>query len=231
MPKLKINNRYGVVTNRILNDPEMSLRAKGLFAFLQSKPDNWRFSIERISNQTKEGKSAIQAAIKELEKMGYLLRKSVKSSSGKWSGYDYELSDLPLTENPSTEKPLTEKCVTLSKKENSKKEIVKKNIEHATADAGAEEGKQINKILEAFQMKLNPTMNYGNTTQRKAVKDLLKLVGEEKVLKAIEFCSQENGEPYAPVITTPYQMRERWAQIAAHYKRKANNQNNVVFIS
>ena len=45
MGKLKITSSYGIVPNAILNNKELSLRAKGVFAFLQGKPDGWNFSI------------------------------------------------------------------------------------------------------------------------------------------------------------------------------------------
>jgi hypothetical protein len=146
MSKLRILTRYGQVPNSILNDGEISLRAKGLFAFLQSKPDDWKFSIGRISKQSKEGKSAIRSALNELEAMGFLRRTAVKNRNGKFIGYDYELSDLPSSENrtmagenddtplsdlpssekPSSEKPSSENYDTLSKKDLSKQELVKK---------------------------------------------------------------------------------------------------------
>jgi len=127
MSKLQIKNRYAITPNELLNNKEISLKAKGLFGFLQSKPDNWSFSIERIAKQTKDGKDGIRTAILELEKSKYLQRKPRKNSNGEWDGYDYILADKPLTENPTTVKPTTENTHTLSKKDNSKKDIVKKN--------------------------------------------------------------------------------------------------------
>ncbi len=124
--KLYVKKKYGVVPNELLNNPAISLRAKGLFAYLQSKPSEWRFSIKRISQQTREGKDAIRNALKELEKSGYLQRIPARNERGKWSGYDYVLAEKPLAENPTTEKPSTENPDTLSKKDSSKKEVVKK---------------------------------------------------------------------------------------------------------
>lgn len=129
MSKLIIKNRYGVVPNDILNNKKLSFKAKGLFGFLQSKPNGWDFSVERISNQTKDGKDSVSTGIKELEKIGVLKRKPVKNKKGKWNGYDYILSDYPFSENPSTDKPLAENGGTLSNKDNSKKDISNKDKE------------------------------------------------------------------------------------------------------
>ena len=128
--KLYIQRKYGQIPNDILNNPTLSLRAKGLWVFLQSKPDGWSFSVDRISNQTKEGKSAIQSAMRELEKHGLLLRIPRKNEKGQWSGYDYILSEKPLAENRSTDSRLTENIVTLSNKDNSNKDNSKKEKEY-----------------------------------------------------------------------------------------------------
>lgn len=126
MPKLYIKNRYGVIPNELLNSTSLSLKAKGLFGFLQSKPDGWSFSVERIAKQSKDGKDAVRSALKELELSGYLYRYAIKSDDGQWAGYQYILSDLPLTENPSTENPdaLSKKEVVRKKKIRSFQEFI-----------------------------------------------------------------------------------------------------------
>lgn len=134
MSKLKIKNNYGITPNIILNREDLSLKAKGLFGFLQSKPDGWKFSVARIEQQTKDGKDAIKYGLQELEKMGYLQRIPIKNKEGRWGGYDYVLSEKPFTEKPSTGKPFTENLSSFSKKDNSKKEVVKKNIDNNTAE-------------------------------------------------------------------------------------------------
>ena len=130
MPKLIVKNRYGVVPNEILNSKKLSLKAKGLFAYLQSKPDGWKFSITRMAQQLKEGKDAIREAIKELERWGLLRRKPIKDKNGKWAGFQYELheklAEKPSTENPTTVNPTTVIPDSISKKEYSKKEYSKK---------------------------------------------------------------------------------------------------------
>ena len=132
MSKLFIKNRFGVAPNELLNDENISLKAKGLFTFLQSKPDNWEFSVERIAKQTKDGKNSVRSAIKELEEAGYLVRTPVKDENGRWAGYDYILFEKPSAENRTTVNRLTENLYTLSKKKNSKKDTVKKKeINHS----------------------------------------------------------------------------------------------------
>ena len=68
--KTVIKNRYGTTPNALLNRDDISLKAKGLYAYIQSKPDGWDFTISKIAAQNKEGELAIRAAIKELEEAG-----------------------------------------------------------------------------------------------------------------------------------------------------------------
>jgi hypothetical protein len=124
MTKLIIKNKYGIIPDEILNSKNLSLAAKGLYGYLQSKPDGWKFSINRMSFQLKEGKDAIRKAVLELEKFGLLKRTPTKDKDGKWNGYDYELfgklAENPLAENPTTANPSTDLSDTHSKTDNSK---------------------------------------------------------------------------------------------------------------
>lgn len=129
MAKLTIKNRYGVAPNELLNSEALSLKAKGLYVLIQSKPDNWSFSALRISKQNKDGIDSIKSALKELELAGYLKRLPARDENGKWDGYDYILRAKPLKETPLVEKPSMENTPTLSKKDISNKDISKKEVE------------------------------------------------------------------------------------------------------
>jgi hypothetical protein len=136
MAKIIIKNRYGVVPNALLNNTELTFRAKGVYAYIQSKPDGWEFSAERISAQTKEGLTAVRMALKELEDIGYLSRVKHRSPKG-YLTYEYQLFDVPVDksptlenptlENPTLEIPTLENQTTYSKKEESNKEDSKKD--------------------------------------------------------------------------------------------------------
>lgn len=67
MAKLKISEQYGVIPNSVLHDAELSLKAKGLYGYIQSKPDGWEFSAERIMNECKDGLESVRAGLRELE--------------------------------------------------------------------------------------------------------------------------------------------------------------------
>lgn len=140
------NENYTVLSNYHFKEKGMSLKAKGLLSLMLSLPENWDFSAAGLVTLSKDGKDSVNAALKELEKFGYLKRTQAYDESGKFRGYDYEIfekpsdvilaeirgktspkaenptTDKPFAENPSTEKPTTENPPQLSKKElNTKK--------------------------------------------------------------------------------------------------------------
>jgi hypothetical protein len=104
MGKLIIKNRYGTIPNDLLNSIHISFKAKGMYAYIQSKPDNWEFSAERISKQVKEGLPSVISALKELENFGYLARNRYQNNKGFWV-VDYLLYGIPIEENLITGKP------------------------------------------------------------------------------------------------------------------------------
>jgi len=97
MAKLYVENKFGVIPTKILNDPDLSLRAKGLWVFIQSKPDGWKFSAERIALQTKEWKKGVTNGLQELEKLWLLERQKIKDKKWRW----WILYILKDTKNPS----------------------------------------------------------------------------------------------------------------------------------
>lgn len=99
MAKLRVATKYATIPVDILNDQSISLKAKGLYAYIQSKPDGWAFSAERISSQTKEGRDSIRVALVELENAKLLQRVPVREEkTNKIVEYDYVLYDRPYEE-------------------------------------------------------------------------------------------------------------------------------------
>ncbi len=125
MKKLIIKNRYATIPNDLVNSTEISLKAKGLFAYIQSKPDGWEFSAERISNQLKEGLPTINSALKELESNGYLKRERYQNDYGHWM-INYLLCEIPVAENLTLGNPLQENPDTGKPSNNTKQYLTNK---------------------------------------------------------------------------------------------------------
>lgn len=110
------------------------------------------------------------------------------------------------------------------------KETPEKETNPATTSVAEKKPNSINEILEMFQMKINPTINYGNKMQRDAVQKLLTLLGREKLIRTIEYVVAIQSEEFAPTITTPYQLKEKLAALTAYYQKKTNKPSNVVSV-
>lgn len=83
-PNLKKNVKspFGWVPNNIIYDPNLSLKAKGLWLYMHAKPGDWHFAADRIAKETLDGRESIQAGLRELVEAGYLLAK--KQGNGRF---------------------------------------------------------------------------------------------------------------------------------------------------
>jgi hypothetical protein len=143
--KVYVKDRFASIPNELLNRRDLSLKAKGLFGYIQSKPDNWTFTIKSMSLQLKEGKESIQSAIKELEDCGYLERKHQKDKSGMFTHYIYVLINNPdktIGESSKRKNQQLGNPVAIRKKEESKNNTSSKE-EDVSAHTGADSAKHI----------------------------------------------------------------------------------------
>ena len=85
----------------------------------------------------------------------------------------------------------------------------------------------INKIFDVFY-KINPTLNYGNLASRKAATWLAEKFGLDKVILVAEYAISLFGQEYAPTVTTPYQLKEKWAGIESTYKKQQSNKIQII---
>jgi hypothetical protein len=227
MAKTHVFSRYGTTPNEVLNNKEISLKAKGLFGYIQSKPDDWSFTLNKIASQNKEGVESIRGAVRELEEAGYLRRYNYQNTKGQWE-CEYMLYTSPVTpeplKKPSEEKPYeeiphTENPHTLVNKI-SKQEEAKK-----TTNTGAKAPDEIAIVIKSFE-DIDPKNKtyYGHIGQRKAVQFLLKEYGLEMVLDAIAnlkmIYSATETPAYFPSINSPYDLKEKWLKVTQYVKRE-----------
>jgi hypothetical protein len=81
MHNRRVDVPFAQVARDVLNDRELSLKAKGLYGYLFGKPVEWDFSADRMTKDLKESRPTILEILKELETAGYLYRH--KSSTGR----------------------------------------------------------------------------------------------------------------------------------------------------
>ena len=151
MGKLIIKNRYGTIPNDLLNSIHISFKAKGMYAYIQSKPDNWEFSAERISKQVKEGLPSVISALKELENFGYLARNRYQNNKGFWV-VDYLLYEIPIEENLITGKP-NEENPNIGKQSNNS------NIDYSKQEYNNYTNNKEKVVKESFSEMLSPHLH------------------------------------------------------------------------
>lgn len=74
------NRDYTCISNEILRNAELSWKAKGLFCYILSLPDNWRLYKSELQNHGKDGRTAIDSGFDELENAGFI--KSIQKNPG-----------------------------------------------------------------------------------------------------------------------------------------------------
>lgn len=130
--RVEHSKNYTCIANDAIRDKRLSLKARGLHHLLLSYPDNWRVSVEHLSEEAsdKDKRTAVQEGLKELESLGYLTREKTRDDKGRMCGWEYVIRELPQagfptveksahgknrrrkkpsSENPATEKPNAEK--------------------------------------------------------------------------------------------------------------------------
>jgi len=106
--------------------------------------------------------------------------------------------------------------------------IEEKRIEEKRGELASEQSSQITEIFTIFK-KINPTINYGNKTQRSAVIEMIKKIGFEKIKNSALYAVSVQGQPYTPTITTPYQLKEKLAALLTYYAKEKNKfKTNII---
>ena len=92
------------VSNNALRNQNLSLKAKGLYALINSYITIEGFTLYKsmLIKQSKDGKSAFESTWKELKEAGYLVQYKLKDENGKFY-YEYELLDEPTSDLPHTD--------------------------------------------------------------------------------------------------------------------------------
>lgn len=97
----KRTNPYVQIDKRPLEDDRLSFKAKGVLAYLLSRPDSWKVRIPDLCNRASDGQKAIQSAMRELKQFGYAKLQTVKSETGEFGGTEWLIFETP--ENSSGE--------------------------------------------------------------------------------------------------------------------------------
>lgn len=102
-------SNFTVVYNELFQRSDVSARAKGIYAYIMTLPDNWKIYKSELYEHFSEGRDSIDKAFKELEKLGYITKERAKNKDGKFDGWNYEifesLDDTDSLKNRKSEMP------------------------------------------------------------------------------------------------------------------------------
>lgn len=252
--RVKHQKNYVVISKEVLENPNISFKAKGLWAYCMSRPDDWVFNITHLSKISQDKKESVYAAIKELENEGYIT-KSQQRKRGKFYLVDYEIHEtkivsneikeiLPQRQKPDTGKPDTGNPPLLSNDLNQvMKETNKYCPESATLSSSVEEGligtlksksKYSQGALSAANF-LNNELNklYPNRKQPKIGQwayemDLLNRIDKrdwKDVHDVIEWALEHVF--WAKNILSPLKLRKQWETLMAQKNPPQNKGNRI----
>lgn len=101
--RVEKNSNYTVMANYHLRDKRLSLKAKGLLSVMISLPSEWDYTLAGLAYISKEGVSAIRAAIQELEENGYVTRARLRNEAGQLGDTEYTIYEFPQNEEKTAE--------------------------------------------------------------------------------------------------------------------------------
>lgn len=87
--RAKHNKDFTQIKNATLREKGLSLRARGLLAYMLSFPDEWAFSVNSLSENCGETRYAILTSIAELRREGFLRISQSHTSDGKFNEVTY----------------------------------------------------------------------------------------------------------------------------------------------
>lgn len=221
------------VANVVLNDKDLSMKAKGIFAYMFSKPDGWQFSAERISMDTTDNRTSILSGIKELKENGYL--ECRKLGNGRVQYYlkysqnpeseNLTLDADPKSENPTMRKPHNAKIEPISNIVINNNKDKESNIIAETSSA------EIVALIDLFrEWNIVAKDWYRNKTERNACKWLLEEFGLEKSKEMIKYLPTINAIPYAPITTSPSELKRNYTKLKAFGEKQRSKLKTREFI-
>lgn len=224
----KQNTGFTQICNKVLLDKCLSLKAKGLYSYLYSKPSDWDFAYNRIAEELNVGVKMVRLTLIELEEAGYLER--VKHGTGKvdyYLNYDKEPSGPNGHQDdvePSVQKGKEPKRLVAKKDTISNKDIESNKENTSTeqsSDAGGKEVKEkitmdeVREVIDAFAPVNEAYLTfYGKKTEYSAAKTLIKTFPKNQIMWMIKTAPGYNKMPYrakGDKVYTPYQLLKNWS--------------------
>jgi len=181
----KIKENFTTIPNSVIRNKSLSDRARFLFCYMASMPDDWQFYQSAMAKELGYTKDTLRKYMEELLSTGYLIREQ-RREKGKFDSYDYTINFSPCMGNTDTVKnhsgknPTREKLTVTNKDFKEKKTIINIDLNKSSENSKEFSSIEINEIeiKEKKNGKVNP----------------FQLISELQKEETKESCAKENKE-------------------------------------
>ncbi|GAQ65437.1 hypothetical protein [Streptomyces scabiei] len=90
-------DQFTQIANGLFRDSRLSFKAKGIFGYVSTHRDGWQVTLAHLVAVGSDGREAIRAGLKELERYGYLIRERLRRPNGTLGEVVYSITDRPAT--------------------------------------------------------------------------------------------------------------------------------------
>lgn len=94
---------YVILDKGFLNNPHLTMQAKGLLAYLLSLPKDWKIYRSELVKRFANGEKALRNTIVELIENGYIMRYQSKNEKSRFGNMIYRVFETPELKNESAE--------------------------------------------------------------------------------------------------------------------------------
>lgn len=153
------------ISNDLINDKDISLKAKGVYCFMFSKPTNWKFTVKSMAKQLVEGERAIMSAISELKKHYWVSYEKQPNGTGIYK--IYARKNDPNLQNPNLgfSSMLKQQCISNTDSNSNKEVNLKINWEILLKQFNEITGKNHRVINNAVRKKFMARLKDGYTKE------------------------------------------------------------------
>lgn len=130
------DNPFVMIDRRAVENPKLSWRAKGLLAYLLSRPDDWVVRFKDLAKRAPDGAHTVRAAMKELKAAGHV-EVTTEREGGRIIKWTYNIHEVPHGGFQQVEKQEVENRTLNNKDKGNKKKSVSNTSGKPAADKPA----------------------------------------------------------------------------------------------
>ena len=240
---------FVILYKQVLNDSNLSLKAKGLWAYLMSLPDDWKISSTEVAKHSTDGRDSVRAGLQELVEQGYAKKIKTTNDQGKfepggWIIYEskkineeHEIQELknkvPQTAFPAMVLPTLVYPALLNNEAKPSNEKTKK--ERTKKERASDAAHRLASLFFDSLLKLNPDRKKPNLEKWADEFEKMLIIDkrtEQQILAALNWC--RNDAFYRTKLLIPKKFREGFDNLITlmrnpYNTKTSNTTHNVDF--